>query len=149
MIRLLLVLTLFAPMTLAQQTLASYIDRSRVLLVFAPNDEDPRYQQQLTSLNHYAAEVKERDLIILPVLIDPGPPITPNTMRVTFGPGLPEQEQMLARRRFKVGPTEFTALLVGKDGGEKLRSHQPLSIEELNRTIDAMPMRQQEMRKQP
>ena len=40
----------------------------------------------------------------------------------------------------------FEAVLVGKDGGEKLRSPEPLTPERLFETIDAMPMRQQEMR---
>lgn len=40
----------------------------------------------------------------------------------------------------------FTVILVGKDGGEKLRTHEVLSLQKLYGTIDAMPMRQQEMK---
>jgi len=46
------------------------------------------------------------------------------------------------RRRFKLPPDRFAALLIGKDGGVKLRSAQPLSPDTLQDTIDAMPMRQ-------
>jgi len=35
-------------------------------------------------------------------------------------------------------------VLIGKDGGEKLRSAQPITAERLFATIDAMPMRQSE-----
>ena len=37
-------------------------------------------------------------------------------------------------------------VLIGKDGGEKLRSHEIVSPETLCRLIDSMPMRQEEMR---
>ena len=42
----------------------------------------------------------------------------------------------------------FEVVLVGKDGGEKLRSAVPIEPERLFETIDAMPMRRQEMRSQ-
>ena len=40
----------------------------------------------------------------------------------------------------------FEILLVGKDGGVKLRSPAPVSTRDLFALIDAMPMRQREMR---
>ena len=40
----------------------------------------------------------------------------------------------------------FEAVLVGKDGGEKLRTDTPITPERLFETVDAMPMRRQEMR---
>lgn len=40
----------------------------------------------------------------------------------------------------------FEAVLVGKDGGEKLHSATPITAERLFETIDAMPMRRQELR---
>ncbi|MCJ8209665.1 DUF4174 domain-containing protein [Mucilaginibacter sp. RS28] len=39
----------------------------------------------------------------------------------------------------------FTVVLIGKDGGEKLRSHQLVSTQKLFSLVDAMPMRKQEM----
>lgn len=39
----------------------------------------------------------------------------------------------------------FTAVLIGKDGGEKLRSHEPVTTKKLFAVIDAMPMRKEEM----
>ncbi len=39
----------------------------------------------------------------------------------------------------------FTVLLIGKDNGEKLRSHQPVTTKKLFGLIDAMPMRKDEM----
>ena len=40
----------------------------------------------------------------------------------------------------------FAAILVGKDGGEKHRSVEPISPQTLFDLIDAMPMRQREIR---
>ena len=37
-------------------------------------------------------------------------------------------------------------LLVGKDGGVKLRSEEPVSIQRIFDLIDSMPMRRREMR---
>jgi hypothetical protein len=39
----------------------------------------------------------------------------------------------------------FTVLLIGKDKGEKLRSHQPVTTKKLFDLIDTMPMRKEEM----
>ena len=53
-----------------------------------------------------------------------------------------------AWKRFAVPlHSDFTVVLVGKDGGEKYRSHRPLSTAELFALIDAMPMRRAEMRR--
>jgi hypothetical protein len=43
----------------------------------------------------------------------------------------------------------FTIILVGKDGGDKLRSTKPLSLQKLYSIIDAMPMRKSEMKRRP
>ena len=42
----------------------------------------------------------------------------------------------------------FTFLLIGKDGGEKLRSATLVTAEKLFAIIDAMPMRKAEMKKE-
>ena len=51
------------------------------------------------------------------------------------------------RSRFHVAPGTFAVVLVGKDGGEKFRATHPVSAAELTTLVDAMPMRQQEMRR--
>ena len=40
----------------------------------------------------------------------------------------------------------FTVILIGKDGGEKYRSNSILDVDRLFAMVDAMPMRQAEMR---
>ena len=53
-----------------------------------------------------------------------------------------------ARQRFGVEPGDFLVILLGKDGGEKIRSNKPVTLEMLTEIIDAMPMRQDEMKRQ-
>jgi hypothetical protein len=49
------------------------------------------------------------------------------------------------RRRLGVQAGPFQVLLIGKDGGVKLRSSEPVSVKDIFGLIDSMPMRQQEM----
>jgi hypothetical protein len=50
------------------------------------------------------------------------------------------------REKFNVDKKDFQYLLIGKDGGVKIRQNRFLPNEQLFATIDAMPMRRQEMR---
>jgi Domain of unknown function (DUF4174) len=50
-------------------------------------------------------------------------------------------------KRFHIKSGEFTVLLIGRDGGEKYRTHEPVTTKRLFGTIDAMPMRQSEIQK--
>ncbi|MGI4802498.1 MAG: DUF4174 domain-containing protein [Janthinobacterium lividum] len=61
-------------------------------------------------------------------------------------PGLAERDLVLIEIIGK--RPHFEAVLVGKDGGEKLRAATPLTPERLFETIDAMPLRLQERRRQ-
>jgi hypothetical protein len=51
------------------------------------------------------------------------------------------------RRAVGLAPDRFGVVLVGKDGGVKLRRESPITVTELFQVIDAMPMRRQEMRR--
>ena len=50
-------------------------------------------------------------------------------------------------KQYKILPSDFTVLLIGKDGFEKHRTFQILKTDELFGMVDAMPMRQSEMLK--
>lgn len=50
--------------------------------------------------------------------------------------------------QIQFGTKSFSVVLIGKNGGEKLRRATPLSPEELFAIVDAMPMRRAEMRGQ-
>ena len=139
-------LLLTTPVALAQNqppppsptTLAALKDHFRPLLVFAPAPDDPALRAQLTRLLESAAGLDERDVLVIAV-----PYNTPSPTDITLTPA----DAVAARRRFNIAPNDFAALLIGKDGSEKLRSHRPISFSKLRDTIDSMPMRQQEMKR--
>jgi len=58
---------------------------------------------------------------------------------------LSEKSVQDIRKRLGVVGGSFQVLLIGKDGGVKLRSSEPVSMKDLFGLIDSMPMRQQEM----
>lgn len=53
------------------------------------------------------------------------------------------------RRRLGVPPRGFGLVLVGRDGGVKLRSVRVVAADRLLGTVDAMPMRRRELREAP
>ena len=129
--------------TPAAVTLQSMRDRSRPVLIFAPSDT-PQLRSQLQILSQDPSQLQQRDIILVPVLSS-GP--HDEASPVIFP--MSSSDQLAARKHFHIAPNEFTVLLIGKDGGEKFRSHQPISAQKLFSLIDAMPMRRQEMRETP
>ena len=119
--------------------LTSYQWKNRLLLVFALDRSDPQCQIQRSLLAREGPELADGDLLVF-WLYDRvsgqvgDRPIAPETTR---------------RLREELGLPEggFHVLLIGKDGGVKLRSEAPIQPERFYKTIDAMPMRQAEMRR--
>lgn len=82
--------------------------------------------------------LRERDVVIVWV--------AGNTVSAELGPG-PGMSAEQLRRRFGAPENGFRVVLVGKDGGTKLSRSTPLPSNVLFGTIDAMPMRRDEMRR--
>ncbi len=118
-------------------TLHALQDHARPLLIFAPKPDDPRLEIQVRTLQEHAPEAHDRDLV--PVGLPYQNPSPTETQ-------LSAEEAVAVRRRFHVAPGDFAVILLGKDGGAKLRSDKPLPMQKLDATIDAMPMRKDEMR---
>lgn len=98
--------------------------KKRPVLVFADSADDPAYIEQLELLQARTGALVERDVI---VLTDTDPAAK-------------------SALRLKMRPRGFMLVLVGKDGGIKLRKPFPWSVREITRSIDKMPMRQREIR---
>ncbi|HXH14825.1 MAG TPA: DUF4174 domain-containing protein [Sphingomonas sp.] len=110
----------------ASPTLAQMKWERRVLIVAVASGEDAALAEQRRILANWKAKSEARDLSIVEVIGD----------RVR-GAG---DTAASIRRKFRL-PAGFTAILIGKDGGEKLRSAKPFPAAALEQTIDAMPMR--------
>ncbi len=126
-----------AAMSQAPTTLEAMRDRHRVLLVFSNGDNQLAAAQLRVAAEH-AAGFRERDLVLLGLA---------GTNQTAPTAMLSASEHSAARKRFHVKAGEFTVILLGRDGGEKLRAHTPISWDTLQSTIDAMPMRRDEMKR--
>ena len=114
--------------------------QDRPLLVFAPDGDDPALRRQLGIADSHAAGWRARDMVTIVIAGDR--PVTVDGTRAK------DIANDALRQRYRVTGDSFAAILVGKDGTEKLRHDAPISADKLFRTIDAMPMRQREMRQQ-
>jgi hypothetical protein len=115
--------TIFVDVT-EETTIAGYLWVKRPVIIFANTDLDVNFQTQMKSLRQGAEELAARDVV---VLVDTNP-----------------ANKTALRKKFR--PRGFAVLLMGKDGQIKLRKPFPWDARELSRSIDKMPMRQQEMR---
>ena len=95
----------------------------RPLVVFADTPNDPRFRQQFDLLMADIDQLVERDVIII---TDTNP-------------------DEMSDVRTHLRPRGYMMALVGKDGRVALRKPVPYSVRELSRSIDKMPLRQQEM----
>ena len=104
--------------------LSEFLWINRPVIVFSDSPADPRFVKQIELLERELEQLEVRDIV---VLTDSDP----------------SAESPL---RTKLRPRGFMLVLVGKDGGVKLRKPLPWTVRELTRVIDKMPIRQQEVR---
>jgi hypothetical protein len=111
---------------LAQATIAQMKWERRILLVAAQTATDPQLAEQRRILSAWRKESDARDLTVVEIVGDS-----------LSGAA---DSAAVVRRKYRM-PAGFTAILIGKDGREKLRSPRPFPAAVLAATIDAMPMR--------
>lgn len=108
----------------AEINLNDFLWINRPIVVLADSPGDPRFVEQMRLLRERLPDLKDRDVVV----------ITDTE---------PSQKTDL---RQKLRPRGFMLVLIGKDGGIKLRKPSPWNVREISRIIDKMPMRRQEMR---
>ena len=104
--------------------LSEFVWEKRPIIVFADSPNDPNFGLQMDNLEAQIDELAKRDVVVLT-----------DTDPAAQGP---------LRRELR--PRGFMLVLIGKDGGVKLRKPFPYDVRELSRSIDKMPLRQQEIR---
>ena len=112
--------------------------KNRLLFVFSEQSNDSIFKDFQSEISTQNDEVLDRDLIVFKIF-----EIGPSFMNTT------QIESDVAndiRKQFKASPGLFTVILVGKDGGVKLRRNTQLKLKDIFALIDAMPMRREEMR---
>lgn len=105
-------------------TAIDQFSNDRLLLVFKQSTDNSLVTQQMEFLSKDSLGVTERDLKIS--IIKEHDPI---------------------RKKYHVADHQFTVILIGKDGGEKYRTHKVVAPQELFTIIDAMPMRMAEKKR--
>lgn len=98
--------------------------RNRLAIVFADSPNDPSFAEQMEMFESQQHELVERDVI---VFVDSDPAARSSL-------------------RSELRPRGFALVLIGKDGGVKLRKPFPWSVREITHAIDKWPIRQQELR---
>ena len=129
-------------MTMAQSNdiMQQHQWKQRVLLIFSPDASDSLYQQQLAVYQQQKTGLEERDLVMYKISKDE-----------VIAPTGKEYDRAVAqalRNQYQIKEKGLMVVLIGKDGGEKLTEQGLLGTDKLFATIDRMPMRQQEMRRQ-
>jgi hypothetical protein len=107
-----------------EHTLDEFLWQYRLLVVFADSPNDPNFVQQLENIEERLPEFVERDVI---VITDTDPAAK-------------------SPIRLELRPRGFGFVLIGKDGSKYLRKSSPWDVREITRSIDKMPLRQQELR---
>ena len=124
-------------MNVNAQDLSKHQWKDRLVLIIA-EEKTEKFQQQLTELQKHQQVLKERKLVVYQILPE------------KYSTGFQEENWKSSTElygKYKVKNSDFRVMLIGLDGGEKLEQTEVLSIEKLFNTIDSMPMRQAEMRK--
>jgi hypothetical protein len=129
-----------APLNMAhaeKTDLTQYLWENRVLLVFSPNIQDVRFEAQVKELRQSICDLQDRDMLVFQIINNAGViNLNGSTSKLTGDK---------FRKKYQVQSNDYRVILIGKDGGEKMRSHKVISVNEIFNEIDAMPMRQNEM----
>jgi hypothetical protein len=99
----------------------------RPLVIFADTPADPRYIEQMGYITERLDVLTALDVVV----ITDTDPDARSSLRKTLR------------------PRGFGLVLIGKDGVIYLRKPAPWQVREIIRTIDKLPMRQQELRERP
>lgn len=96
---------------------------ARPVVVFGDSPADPNFRRQMELLALRPEELATRDVV---VITDTDP-------------------EARSAVRLQLRPRGFMLAIVGKDGQVKLRKPLPWDVREITRSIDKMPLRQQEI----
>jgi len=104
--------------------LEDFLWLARPVLVFADTPADPRFTEQMDLLTARIGELADRDVV---VITDTDP-------------------KAMSPVRKALRPRGFMLALMAKDGTVMLRKPFPWDVREISRSIDKLPLRQQEVR---
>lgn len=121
--------------------LSDYLWQRRPLLLFAPSESDPRLLETMRRIEASRCDFVDRDMVL-------GRIVTEGTSTIDGHVVDTNQAQRLMSE-FGIGAESFSVVLLGKDGGEKLRAAGVPDLQTIYAVIDGMPMRARETNGDP
>ena len=122
--------------TASAAVLDDYLWKQRPLLLFAPMANDPRLVETQKRIEASRCDFVERDMVLGRVVSEGDSTLDGQVVDTD------EARRLIAR--YAVDENAFTAVLIGKDGGEKFRVNGVPDLDGIYAVIDGMPMRQNE-----
>lgn len=121
--------------------LSDYLWQHRPLLVFAPTEGDPRLVETVRRVEASQCDFADRDMVLGRIVAD--------GTSTLDGQVIDTDQARRLSAEFGIGADSFSAVLIGKDGGEKLRVNGVPDLAAIYAVIDGMPMRSREMGADP
>lgn len=104
--------------------------KNRVVVMYSPKPDAQELLKQKQFLANKTAEIQDRDMVIV----------------TCVGSTLSGEDTNYIQQHFNHNISTFGVWLVGKDGGTKHSSTEPVTAEKFFGMIDAMPMRRSEIK---
>ena len=121
--------------------LSDYLWERRPLLLFAPTDSDPRLVETMRRIEASRCDFAERDMVLGRILAE--------GTSTLDGRVLDTNQAQRLMSKFGISTDSFSVVLIGKDGGEKLRVADVPDLQAIYDVIDGMPMRARETSANP
>ncbi len=128
-----IVIIISALTQLSAQSLDEFRWKNRIVLLSDPDQESDLLNEQINSFTPYGREIADRDMLIF-IFVD-------SVVRDTQGNKLDIAVEEIPEPGF------HGLILIGKDGGVKMKENFPVDPLEVFNLIDSMPMRRAEMRR--
>ena len=121
--------------------LSDYLWERRPLLLFAPTESDPRLVETMRRIEASRCDFVDRDMVL-------GRIVTQGTSTLD-GRVLDSNQAQRLVSKFGISTDSLIVVLIGKDGGEKLRVADVPDLQAIYDVIDGMPMRARETSANP
>lgn len=123
----------------AAQNISKHQWKNRLVLILADDAESTMLKEQLNIFKANESGLEDRKLLVYQIL--------PEQYKI----GLNQKANWLPSgklfQKYNSGRSVFEVILIGLDGGVKMKQSELLTIEDLFGTIDVMPMRRAELRR--
>jgi hypothetical protein len=119
------------------QNLSSHHWNDRLVIILVKDQSNQILKNQISELKKSVDGLEDRRIVVYQSL--------PGKYQKGLGNGNKWEASGEIYKRLKESDSEFEIVLIGLDGGIKLRKRELLKCEELFGVIDQMPMRRSEM----